>query len=85
MKIQIDNPQIKSKSCEPMLSINWSYYSSLSKLVRHLSWLIKLKNNWIKWKSREKHRENFNYLSYDEIQNSHHILLSLSQKRIISR
>ena len=40
----------------------------------------KLKNNWIKWKRREKHRENFNYLSYDEIQNSHHILLSLSQK-----
>ena len=25
---------------------NWCYYSSLSKLVRQLAWILKLKRNW---------------------------------------
>ena len=28
--------------------INWSYYSSLDKLIRAISWIKKLKSNWIK-------------------------------------
>ena len=27
--------------------INWCNYSSLSKLVQHLAWILKLKRNWI--------------------------------------
>ena len=39
------------------------YYSSLPKLVRHISWILKLKRNWLKGKRGKKDRENLTQLS----------------------
>lgn len=45
------------------------YYSSLPKLVRHISWILKLKRNWLKWKTGEKGRENLRQLSTKDTRN----------------
>ena len=37
------NREIPSQS----VLINWSRYSSLTKLVRHFAWILKLKTNWL--------------------------------------
>ena len=29
------------------IEINWTYYSTLPKLVRHFSWIWKIKHNWM--------------------------------------
>ena len=36
------------------LQINWSYYSSLDKIIRAIPWIKKLKSNWIKWEKGSK-------------------------------
>ena len=59
--------------------INWCYYSSLSKLVRHLAWFLKLKRSWIRWKRGTKKGEDFSQLSVSELQHSRDILVRLSQ------
>ena len=46
-------------STETKSLINWCYYSSLSKLVRHLAWILKLKGSWIHWKIGTKKRRFF--------------------------
>ena len=45
------------------LLINWSRYSSLTKLVRHIAWILKLKTIWLKWKRGFSERviSNFNF------------------------
>ena len=43
--------------------INWSYYSSLDKLIRAISWIKKLKSNWIKWKRGSKQGRTLTYNS----------------------
>ena len=45
------------------LLINWSRYLSLTKLVRHIAWILKLKTNWLKWKRGFSERviSNFNF------------------------
>ena len=54
---KIDNEVLISTSVKPR--INWSYYTSLAKIVRHLAWILKLKGNWIHWKRGEEGREDF--------------------------
>ena len=58
---------------------NWCYYSSLSKLVRHLAWILKLKRNWIQLKRGTKKRGDFSQLSVSELQRNRNILVTLSQ------
>ena len=60
--------------------INWSYYSSLDKLIRAISWIKELKSNWIKWKKGEPPRENFNIITA-EFQDCQHELTRTSQNR----
>ena len=40
------NREISSRN----IFINWSLYLSLTKLLRHLAWILKLKTNWLKCK-----------------------------------
>ena len=46
-------------STEAIPLINWCYYSSLSKLVRHLAWILKLKRSWISGKEVQKREKIF--------------------------
>ena len=46
-------------STEAIPLINWCYYSSLSKLVRHLAWILKLKGSWISGKELQKREKIF--------------------------
>ena len=60
--------------------INWSRYSSLTKLVRHLAWTLKLKTNWLKWKKGSSERINFNFFTPSEIATSKSVLCEIAQK-----
>ena len=42
---KIDNEVLISTSVKPI--INSTFYSSLTKIVRHLAWILKLNGNWI--------------------------------------
>ena len=55
--------------------INWSYYSSLGKLIGAISWIKKLKSNCIKRKREEQTRGNFNIITVAEFQDSQHDLI----------
>ena len=68
---------ILSTETKPL--INWCCYSSVSKLVRHLEWILKLKRCWIQWKRGTKKREDFSRLSVSELQQSRDILVRLPQ------
>ena len=59
---------------------NWSCYSSLTKLVRHLAWIFKLKTNWVKWKKASSERVNFNFSTPSEIATSKLFLCKIAQK-----
>ena len=60
--------------------INWSRYSSLTKLVRILAWILKLKTNWLKWKRGSSERVNFNFFTPSEIATSKLVLCEIAQK-----
>ena len=60
--------------------INWSCYSSLTKLVHHLAWILKLKTNWLKWKRGSSERVNFNFFTPSEIATSKLVLCEIAQK-----
>ena len=58
--------------------INWSHYSLLTKLVRHLAWILKLKTNWLKWKRGSSERVNFNFFTPSEIATSKLVLCEIA-------
>ena len=58
-----------------LICINWFHWSLFITLIRHLSWILKLKLNWIKWKRGIEERENFRFLTTAEINQSRVILL----------
>ena len=60
--------------------INWSHYSSLTKLRRHLAWILKLNTNWLKWKKGSLERINFNFFTPSEIATSKLVLYEIAQK-----
>ena len=60
--------------------IKWSRYSSLTKLVRHLPWILKLKTDWLKWKRGFPQRVNFNFFTPSEIATSKLVLCEIAQK-----
>ena len=41
---------------------------------------MKLKANWLKWKRKEKKRENFNFVTCEELLKSETYLLKMSQE-----
>ena len=57
--------------------INWSYHWLLTKIVRQLAWILKLKGNWIHWQNGES--EDFTRLSVTELQSSKKTLIKHSQ------
>ena len=81
MNIEDVNTITKSKDgvSSNEVEINWTYYSSLPKLVRHISWILKLKRNWLIWKRGEKDRENFTQLSTKDTHNGLETLIKNAQ------
>ena len=61
------------------VEINWTYYSSLPKLFRHISWILKLKRNWMIWKRGEKDRGNITQLSTKDTHNGLETLIKIAQ------
>ena len=62
-----------------LICINWFHCLSFITLIHHLSWILKLKLNWIKWKRDIEERENFRFLTTAEINQSRAILLRQAQ------
>ena len=62
-----------------LIRINWCHYSSFITLIRHLSWILILKVNWMKWKRSIEERESFRFLTTAEINQSRIILLLQAQ------
>ena len=62
-----------------LICINWFHCLSFITLIHHLSWILKLKLNWIKWKRDIEERENFRFLTTAEINQSRVILLRKAQ------
>ena len=81
--MNIEDVNIITKSKDGVSSneveINWTYYSSLPKLVRHISWILKLKRNWMIWKRGKKDRENFTQLSTKDTRNGLETLIKIAQ------
>ena len=61
------------------LSINCHYFSNIDKIVRRLAWFLKQKHNWISWKRNKPEGEDFNLLTFQELENARLILLRISQ------
>ena len=55
-------------------------WSSLTKLVHYLAWLLKLKTNWLKWKRGSSERVNFDFFMPSEIATSKLVLCEIPQK-----
>ena len=68
-----------TKSSVKKFTLNWEYYSSFTKLTRHLAWIIKLFKNWLNWKRGHASKEDFNYLKFKDIQDSRALLFHLAQ------
>ena len=45
------------------IEMSWTYYLSLPKLVRHISWILKSKRYWMILERGGQDRENFTQLS----------------------
>ena len=52
--------------------------SSPTKLTRHLAWIITLLKNWLNYKRGHSNKEDFNYLTFKEIQDTRALLLHLA-------
>ena len=73
--VQTEQFNTRNKSHNSLINntypqVNWSYYSSSDKLIRAMSWIKKLKSNWIKWKSGEQTSGNFNIIIAAEFQST---------------
>ena len=69
VKLAVTNTSRPTKFCE--------YYSSWNKIKRHVAWIVKLKANWLKWKRKEKKRENFNFVTCEGLLKSETYLLKM--------
>lgn len=76
---EVENVNTDMHKSNPKPFINWEYYSSLNKLLRHISWFVKLKNNWLKAKRGEQDREKFTYISTNELRESLTFVIKVSQ------
>ena len=66
------------------IEINWAYYSSLPKLIPHISWILRLKRNWTIWKRGEKGRENLTQLSTKDTYNGLETLIKIAHHQSFS-
>ena len=60
------------------IRVNWEYYSSFNKIIRHITWIVKFKRNWVA-STYNLNKPNFNYLPVDELQKNESIILKLCQ------
>ena len=58
------------------------YYLSLPKFICHISWILKLKHNWMIWKRGEKDRENFTQLNTKDAHNGLETLIKIAQHQL---
>ena len=72
---------ISTPSVDTYLELNWRYYSSWSKLLLHVSIILKLKSNWLKGKRGETDRENFKQFSIKDIRKANIEICKLVQKK----
>ena len=56
-----------TKSSVKKFTFNWEYYSSFTKLTRHIAWIIKLLKNWLNYKREHSSKEDFSYLKFNDI------------------
>ena len=66
------------------IEINWTYYSSLPKLIPHINWILRLKLNWTIWKRGEKGRENLTQLSTKDTYNGLETLIKIAHHQSFS-
>lgn len=55
------------------IRISWEYNSSISKVVKHIAWIVKLKRNWVASKYN-LNKPNFKHLSVDKLKESESII-----------
>ena len=73
---QTDNLTLNQKVAHANVAINqpigkiihWESYSSWSKLVRHIAWIIKLKTDWVNKKRCINRTTDFSYLSQNDLE-----------------
>ena len=63
------------------IEINWTYYSSLTKLICYISCILKLKRNWMIWKRGRKDKENFTQLSTKDTHNGLETFIKVAQRQ----
>ena len=59
--------------------IKWENYSSLTKLLRHCAWIIKLKSNWLRARKSEE-KEDLTILHPKDLEKASFWLCKLSQE-----
>ena len=72
--------EVKSAVIQSCPTIFWEYYSSWNKEKYHVAWIVKLKENWLKRKQKEKECENFNFVTCEELLKSKTYLLKMLQE-----
>ena len=69
-KLSVNNKNMKSSIKK--FTLIWECYSSFTKLIRHLAWIMKLLRNWLNWKRGHPVKEDFSYLKLNDIQTVEH-------------
>ena len=69
-KLSVNNKNMKSSIKK--FTLIWECYSSFTKLIRHLAWIMKLLRNWLNWKRGHPVKEDFSYLKLKDIQTVEH-------------
>ena len=57
----------KKENCNSYQIIKWDSYSSWNKLIRHVTLLVKIKQNWVNSKRKSNSKVDFGRFSSDEI------------------
>ena len=59
--------------------IKWNHYSNWFKLLRHVSWILKIKNNWISKKRKTGKTFDFTTLTPGEISTAERVIYEIAQ------
>ena len=49
-------------------------------MIKHLTWILKLRSNWSNWKRNKKRRANLKYLTLSDIGESKSVLFRIAQE-----
>ena len=59
--------------------IKWEHYSNWFKLVRHMSWILKIKDKWISEKRKTGKVFDFTILTPEEVSNTEQVIYAIAQ------